>query len=58
MQKDNSVAKKLTTELQKDKSNPEIVSGYFLAIEIIVYLPLQSLYTCDNIEWDQLTVSN
>ena len=58
MQKDNSEAKKLTTELQKDKSNPEIVSGYFLAIEIIVYLPLQSLYTCDNIEWDQLTVSN
>lgn len=34
LQKDNSVAKNLTTELQKDKLNPEIVSGYFLAIEI------------------------
>ena len=34
LRKDNSVVKNLTTELQKDKSNPEIVSGYFLAIEI------------------------
>ena len=34
LQKDNSVVKNLTRDLQKDKSNPEMVPGYFLAIEI------------------------
>lgn len=57
MQKDNSVAKNLTTA-SKRQVEPWNCFWLLPSYWNIVYLPLHSLYTCDNIEWDQLTESN